>query len=231
MTETMRAVIEDPRLRDRRFIFEDRTHAGRLLADKLRAYQDTDAYVLGIPAGGVPVAAVISEQLQLPLDVLVVRKIHIPWNREAGFGAISWDGTTLFNEQLLQHLQLTQDEIAQCVEEEKAEIAKRIRLFRGQKPFPDLRNRAVIVVDDGLASGFTMLVALDSVRKQQPKELVVAVPTASLHAIQLVREAADTVVCLNVRTGRVFAVAEAYTHWYDLDNAEVAGILKKSAYF
>ncbi|HDS45023.1 MAG TPA: phosphoribosyltransferase [Methanomicrobia archaeon] len=221
-------VREDPRLRDKRFVFADRAHAGRLLAEQLRDYQGTEAYVLGIPAGGVPVAAVVSERLQLPLDVLVVRKIHIPWNREAGFGAISWDGTVRFNEPLLQHLQLTPDEIEQCVEDEKAELEKRVRLFRGQKPFPDLRDKTVIVVDDGLASGFTMLVALSSVRKQQPKELVVAVPTASLHAIHLVREAADEVVCLNIRTGRLFAVADAYTNWYDLDNADVVAILQAS---
>ncbi|MBN1454697.1 MAG: phosphoribosyltransferase [Methanomicrobia archaeon] len=225
------SVIEDPHLHDKRFVFEDRAHAGRLLAEQLRAYQGTDTYVMGIPAGGVPVAAVIAEQLQLPLDVLVVRKIHIPWNREAGFGAISWDGTTLFNEPLLQQLLLTPDEIAQCVEDEKKEIEKRLRLFRGQKPFPDLRNKTVIVVDDGLASGFTMLVALDSVQKQQPKELVVAVPTASLHAIKLVRATADNVVCLNIRTGRLFAVADAYSNWYDLENADVVKILKASAYF
>lgn len=225
------AVVEDPRLRDKRFVFEDRAHAGMLLAEKFREYQGTDAYILGIPAGGVPVAAVISARLQLPLDVLVVRKIHIPWNREAGFGAISWDGTTRFNEPLLGHLQLTQDEIEQCIEDEKAEIEKRVRLFRGLKPFPDLRDKTIIVVDDGLASGFTMLVALTSMKKQQPKELVVAVPTASMHAIQLVREASDKVVCLNVRTGRMFAVADAYTNWYDLGNAEVLEILKASAYF
>ena len=229
MTEGI--VIEESRLRDKRFVFEDRAHAGSLLAEKLREYRGTDTYILGIPAGGVPVAAVISERLQLPLDVLVVRKIHIPWNREAGFGAISWDGTTLFNEQLLQHLQLTQEEIEQCIEEEKEEIEKRVRLFRGLKPFPDLRNKTVIVVDDGLASGFTMLVALASLRKQQPKELVVAVPTASMHAIHLVREAADKVVCLNVRTGRMFAVADAYTHWYDLENAEVVELLRESEQF
>ena len=223
-------VIDDPRLRDKRFVFEDRAHAGRLLAEQLRDCQGTDAYILGIPAGGVPVAAVIAERLQLPLDVLVVRKIHIPWNREAGFGAISWDGTTLFNEPLLQQLQLTPDEIEHCIEEEKAEIEKRVRLFRGQKPFPDLRNKTVIVVDDGLASGFTMLVALDSVRKQQPKEVVVAVPTASMHAIHLVRATADNVFCLNIRTGRLFAVAEAYSNWYDLNNDKVVEILRESTY-
>ena len=224
-------VIEDPRLRDKRFVFEDRAHAGRLLAEQLREYQGTDTFVMGIPAGGVPVAAVIAERLQLPLDVLVVRKIHIPWNREAGFGAISWDGTTLFNEPLLQQLQMTQDEIEHCVADEKKEIEKRVQLFRGVKPFHDLRNKTVIVVDDGLASGFTMLVALDSVRKQQPKELIVAVPTASLHALKLVREASDKVVCLNIRTGRLFAVAEAYNNWHDLDNADVVEILKASAHF
>jgi putative phosphoribosyl transferase len=223
-------LIEEPRLRNKTFVFEDRAHAGTLLAEKLTGYTETDAFIFAIPAGGVPVAAVLSQRLQVPFDVLVVRKIHIPWNREAGFGALSWDGAILFNEPLLELLGLTQEEIERCIVDEKKEIKKRLRMFRGDKPFPDVVGKTAIVVDDGIASGFTMLVALSSLRRKKPKEIVVAVPTASLSAVQMIRTEADTVVCLNIREGRAFAVADAYKKWYDLENTDVVAILKEAGF-
>jgi putative phosphoribosyl transferase len=224
-------VIEEPRLRNKTFVFEDRAHAGTLLAEKLTDYAGTDAFIFAIPAGGVPVTAVLSQRLQVPFDVLVVRKIHIPWNREAGFGALSWDGTIMFNEPLLDLLGLSQEEIERCIAEEKAEIEKRLQLFRGSKPFPDVVGKTAIVVDDGIASGFTMLVALASLRTKEPKEIVVAVPTASLSAVQMIGADADRIVCLNIREGRTFAVADAYKTWYDLGNKEVVAILKEAGYY
>jgi putative phosphoribosyl transferase len=168
----------------------------------------------------------------VPFDVLVVRKIHIPWNREAGFGALSWDGTIMFNEPLLELLELSSEEIERCIVDEKQEIEKRLRMFRGDKPFPDVAGKTAIVVDDGIASGFTMLVALSSLRrKKKPKEIVVAVPTASMSAVQMIRTEADTVVCLNIREGRTFAVADAYKKWYDLGNTDVVAILKEAGYY
>jgi len=224
-------LIEEPRLRNKTFVFEDRPHAGTVLAEKLKDYAGTDAVIFAIPAGGVPVAAVLAKRLQVPLDVLVVRKIHIPWNREAGFGALSWDGTIMFNEPLLALLELTQEEINTCIEEENDEIKRRLKLFRGDKPFPDVAGKSTIVADDGIASGFTMLVALASLRTKGPKEIVVAVPTASMSAILMIRKAADTIVCLNVRAGRTFAVADAYKKWYDLGNKDVVAILKEAGYY
>ena len=143
-------LIEDLRLRNRTFVFKDRDHAGTLLAEKLMEYKGKDVITFAIPAGGVPVAVAISKCLQAPFDVLVVRKIHIPWNMEAGFGAVSWDGTILLNKPLLALLGLTEDEIESCIAFEKDEIEKRMRLFRGQKPFPDIEGRSVILVDDGI---------------------------------------------------------------------------------
>jgi putative phosphoribosyl transferase len=224
-------LIDDPRLRNRTQVFEDRDHAGTLLAEKLAEYTGKDSVIFAIPAGGVPVAAVLSKRLQVPFDVLVVRKIHIPWNREAGFGAISWDGTIRFNEPLLALLGLTQHEIDRCIADERGEIERRVRLFRGQKPFPDISGKTAIVVDDGIASGFTMLVAILSLKKKAPTEIIIAVPTASMSALQMMSIEVDKIICLNIRAGRTFAVADAYKKWYDLENEDVVTILKEAGYY
>jgi predicted phosphoribosyltransferase len=224
-------IIEDPRLRNKTFVFEDRAHAGILLAERMKEYEGKDAFIFGIPAGGVPVAAVLSKQLHLPFDILVVRKIHIPWNREAGFGALSWDGTTIFNKPLVARLGLRREEVERCIVEEKKEIEKRLRMFRGAKPFPDISGKTAIVVDDGLASGFTMLVAVSSLKKKGPEETIAAIPTASASAIDLIRNEVDRIFCLNIRGGRTFAVADAYNNWYDLENEDVVTILKEAGYY
>jgi len=224
-------LIEEPQLRNKTRVFLDRTHAGTLLAAKLKSVTGADSIILAIPAGGVPVAAVIATQLRIPLEVAVIRKLHIPWNREAGFGALSWDGTVLFNQPLLKLLGLTQEEIEQCIAEERAELERRMQLFRKGKPLPDLTRKQVIVADDGLASGFSMLVALRSMKLQRPRELIVAVPTASLSALKLVSTEADRIICLNVREGRAFAVADAYRKWYDLGTEDVVAILEAAGYY
>jgi len=220
-------IVEEPSLRGRVHVFEDRVEAGELLAEKLKGYGGRgDAYVLAIPAGGMQVANVIARRLGLPLDVFITRKIHIPWNMEAGFGAVSWDGVVLLNEPLVAHLGLTREDVEACIEEERRAIDRRLRKFRDDRPFPDLEGKAVIVVDDGLASGFSMLVTLRSLRRRRPGELVVAVPTASESALGLVAPEADRVFCLNVRPGPVFAVADAYRRWHDLEDDDVLGLLR-----
>ncbi|MEM1569751.1 MAG: phosphoribosyltransferase family protein [Candidatus Bathyarchaeia archaeon] len=219
-------LIEETTFRERLYVFRDRYHAGELLAEKLREYKGTDAYVLAIPAGGVPVGYVISKRLGLPLDVIIVRKIHIPWNQEAGFGAVTFDGIVIFNEPLLRILGLTREEVDRCIEVEKEAIEKRLKFIRGDRPFPDVVNRIVILVDDGIASGYTMLSAVKSVMNRRPNKIVVATPTGSESAIELLKPWVDEIVCLNVRTGPVFAVADAYEIWYDITDEEVAKILK-----
>ncbi|UZE92650.1 MAG: phosphoribosyltransferase [Methanosarcinales archaeon] len=222
----MGKVIEDIALRNRTFIFRDRAHAGEALAEKLKGYKSTGAWILAIPAGGVPVGFIMSKKLKLHFDIILVRKIHIPWNREAGFGAISWDGVVLFNEPLLQSLDLTEEEINSCIEMEKEDIIKRMRLFRGDKSFLDLRGKTVILVDDGMASGFSILAAIESVKRRDVKEIVVAVPTGSKNAINLVEPHVDKLVCLNIRSGPIFAVADAYKAWRDLREEDIMAILK-----
>jgi len=224
----MTEVLEEPSLRGRVYVFRDRSHAGELLAEKLKNYGSReDVLVLAIPAGGVQVAFPIVRQLKISMDLAITRKLHVPWNREAGFGAITWDGTVLFNEPLFYGLGLTREQIERVVAEERDAIRRRMELFRGDKVFPDLREKVVILVDDGLASGFSMLATAKSVREKGAKEIVVAVPTASVNAIGLLRSSVDKIICLNIRTGPVFAVADAYRVWFDLEDEDVMEILSK----
>lgn len=225
----MAEIVDEPSLRDRVHVFDDRLHAGELLAEKLEEYRGREgAYVLAIPAGGVQVAFVVAKRLNIPLDVVVIRKIHVPWNREAGFGAVSWDGIIFLNEPLVAALGLTKEDIDRCVAEEKEIIRMRLKKFRGGRPFPDLREKTAIIVDDGLASGFSMLTTVKAIERRKPREMVVAIPTAPISAIQLIRPHVDKVVCLNIRSGPFFAVADAYKLWYDLEDEDVMEVLKQA---
>jgi predicted phosphoribosyltransferase len=223
----MQGLIEEASFRDRSYIFPDRRAAGRLLAKKLVEFKGTNGIVLAIPAGGVPVAAEIAWFLELPLDLIIVRKIQIPWNTEAGFGALSPDGQTFFNEPLLRALDLDQEQVNAQLALTRKNLEQRESLFRGHRPYPDLKGKIAIVVDDGLASGYTMLAALKFINQQQPAETIVAVPTGLLDTVEFIRQATPTVVCLNVLTRRPFAVAAAYRNWYDVPDDEVLKTLKE----
>ena len=219
--------LENSDFRDKIHIFDYRTHAGKMLAKWLKQYEDKeDAIIFAIPAGGVPVAFQVSKKLNVPSDLAVTTKLHIPWNREAGFGAVSWDGRIILNKYLVDALGLTRDEISRIAAEEKIIIQNRLRKFRGFISYPNLDGRLVILVDDGLASGFSMLVTVKTVR-EKADEVVVAVPTAPVNAIDLIRDYVNKIVCLNIRSGSSFAVADAYKLWYDLTDRDVIEDIKK----
>ncbi|MCF6154210.1 MAG: phosphoribosyltransferase [Candidatus Brocadia sp.] len=222
----MQRLIEDSSLRDRLYIFKDRNEAGMLLAQKLLGYKGTDGIILGIPSGGVPVAAEVAKALVLPLDLIIVRKVQIPYNPEAGFGAVGPDGKVIVNQELLSSLDLTEEEVDRQIQTTIDKIKRRDKLFRRGLPFPSLKDKVVIIVDDGLASGYTMLSAIDFVKRHEPQKIVVAVPTASDRTIDFILPHVDELVCLNVRSGFIFAVADAYVNWYDLEDNEVISILK-----
>ena len=222
----MLEIVDDPSLRNQIHVFTDRSTAGKILATHLKEYENRkDTIILAIPAGGVPVAIQISKKLNIIYDLILTRKLHIPWNKEAGFGAVSWEGTTILNKPLVESLKLTNEEINTIVENEKKIIQNRLRKFRGDKPFPNLDNKIVIVVDDGLASGFSMLVTTNTL-KQKVRKLIVAIPTAPVSAIKLISSYADKIVCPNIRSGPFFAVAEAYKIWFDLTDNDVLKLLK-----
>ena len=218
-------IIEEPTLREKIKVFRDRFQAGKLLAEKLRNYSaQENVLVLVIPAGGVPVGHTVAKELSVPMDVVIVRKAQIPWNTEAGFGAVTWNGETVINELLVEQLGLTEEDIEESISKTKRNIEERLRKFRGNKPMSPVKDKTIILVDDGLASGFTMLAAVRSLRKRQPRKIIVAVPTASSGAIDLLKSEVDEIVCLNIRSGS-FAVADAYENWYDLTDEEVQKIL------
>lgn len=221
----MGRLIEDPELREKRFVFEDRQDAGRCLAAFLEHYRGTDALLLAVPSGGVPVAAEAARILSLPLDLLIVRKLQVPFNPEAGFGAMSLSGDILLNEELVASLGLGKDDIAAAVSATKKVLDQRNRLFRRGRILPSCQGKKVVIIDDGLASGYTMRVAAQWARGMKPERVIVAVPTGSERTVEVIGEEVDEIICLNIRGGYRFAVAEAYRQWHDLSDDEVLRII------
>ena len=222
-------IHEIDKFREKRQIFIDRLEAGQILGLMLQSeYSHVgDGIILAIPSGGVPVAMKVSETLGLPFDLLIVRKLQIPGNPEAGFGAMTLDGTVFFNEDLLAELRLSPAQIEAEKKRVRIELEKRNVMFRKGRPNSDLSGKQVILVDDGLASGFTMLASVHMTKKAKARETVVAVPTAPQRSIDRILPEADEIYCANIRTTPFFAVAEAYRHWYDLSEKEVLDYLKK----
>lgn len=222
----MGELFEDRALRNRTRVFKDRADAGRLLAKRISSFVPPDSLVLAIPAGGIPVALEVVRELKLSLDLMIVRKIQIPGNTEAGFGAVGPDGEVIFNEDLLRGLRLSKKEIEEQVERTRKGVAARVRQFRGMRPFPEGGGRTVILIDDGLASGYTMGEAVRFLRRRQAGKILVAVPTAPQSTIDRLLPLVEEIHCLNVRTRYPFAVAEAYEDWYDLSDPEALRLLK-----
>ena len=183
--------------------------------------------VLAIPNGGVVVGYEVSKLLNIDFEVIVCRKVQIPWNPEAGYGSVAPDGSCFLNKKLVLALGLSDRIIKQNIQKTMNQIKSRIEKYRGKKPFPKLKDKIVILVDDGLASGFTMLASIEFVKKKKPKKIIVAVPTASGSAYQLVRPEIDKLIALDVRYAYPFAVADAYENWYDVSDEEVLKYLKK----
>jgi predicted phosphoribosyltransferase len=198
-----------------------------MLVDFKKVDGQVDGLILGIPAGGVPVGVVLAEQLNLPFDLAVVSKITLPWNTEAGYGAVAFDGTLKLNNDMLRHLSLTEEEVKEGIKKTSAKVVRRVDRLRGKRPFPDLSKHSVILVDDGLASGFTMRVAIEALRKSGAAHITVAVPTGHRRSVEEISEEVEALYCPNIRGGMRFAVASAYEFWTDVSEEEVVNILTK----
>jgi putative phosphoribosyl transferase len=221
----MAELIANEDLRNRTRVFADRSDAGRQLAEMLRPTVKTGSLVLAVPSGGVPVGKEIARALALDFDLVLVRKVQIPWNTEAGFGAINMDGDLFINEHILSLLNLTNDQIERQVRITRETIEQRNRKFRQARPFTDLADRPVIIVDDGLASGYTMRAAIAYLRKRGPASISVAVPTGSAETVKMLLRQVDSICCLNIRESYPYAVASAYRNWYDLEDEDVLELL------
>lgn len=222
----MTEIFDRRDLRNRSRIFKDRFDAGRVLGEMLHpGYAGRkDVFLLSIPMGGVPVAVTIAGMLGCPMDLVVVRKIQIPGNTEAGFGAMTTDGDVFYNEPLMARLGLTEEQIQRQADKVRRELAERDRRLRAGRPLPDLEGKTVVLVDDGLASGYTMKASIFLADKRKAARTIVAVPTAPLRSIHFLEGAVQEIYCANIREAMSFAVADAYQNWYDLTEAEVLSI-------
>ncbi len=226
-------LVENRDLRNKSAVFRDRYHAGEIVAEILAPdYKDLNkGLVLAIPSGGVPVGISLHKHLGLPLDLIIIRKIQIPGNTEAGFGALSQTGETFLNRELIYRLGLGQEEVEAQIEKTRQELTSKDERFRRGRAFPDLKGKRIILTDDGLASGFSMLAALRMIRSHQPAQTVVAVPTAPLSSVQMLASEADRIYSAHVQESGPFAVAGAYQDWYDLSDSDVLEWLEQARIF
>lgn len=224
--------VENPELHGKSRVFRDRNDAGRALAALIESPPaEENPLVAGIPAGGIPVAAVVAAELGLPLTVAVVSKITLPWNSEAGYGAVAFNGEFLLNDELVWRTGLTREQVAEGVRRTREKVGRRHSRFSAITGEPDFSGRTVILVDDGLASGFTMRVAVEAIRAAGATRILAAVPTGHGHAVRDVEPRVAVVYCANIREGMWFAVADAYRHWSDVDENEVEQYLRAAPGF
>ena len=175
--------------------FLDRRDAGRQLAFKLVKYADRkDVILLALPRGGVPVAYEVANILKAPLDVFIVRKLGLPGKEELAIGAIASGGTRILNEDIVHTLHIDPSTIDEITERERLELQRRERQYRGDRPAPEVRGRTVILIDDGLATGASMMAAVHALRTRQPAQIIVAVPVAAPQAIRLLQSKVDEAV-------------------------------------
>lgn len=210
-------------------LFHDRTDAGRQLASRLTHYsRRTDVIVLALPNGGVPIAFEVAETLAVPLDIFLVRKLGVPGQPELAMGAIASGGIVVLNDGVIRHLNVTTEEIEAVTRRERAELLRNEQYYRGTRAAIDPRGRIVIIVDDGLATGSSMRAAIAALRKQQPQQIVVAVPVASRITSTALRAEVDEIVC--IATPMPFsAVGLWYRTFSQTSNDTVRELLERAA--
>jgi len=207
--------------------YRDRTEGGRALAAALREAgygERDDLLVLALPRGGAPVGAAVAEALNAPLDLMMVRKLGVPGREELAMGAIASGGAQVVNHRIAEQFNATEEQVERVIERERAELRRRERAYRGNRPAPELTGRCLILVDDGLATGSTMQAAVEAVGTRSPAKVVVAVPVAPPDALRAMSVLADDAVC--PATPEPFhAVGRWYARFEQTSDAEVRGIL------
>jgi len=207
-------------------LFKDRKEAGEVLSACLAAYREKDALVLGIPRGGVPVAAEVARGLNAEMDIIVARKLGSPTSAELAIGAVTANGGRFLNEAVIRELDVSDMYLARVTEAEMAEARRREEKFRRSRPAPTLKDRIVILVDDGLATGATMRAAVRSVRKAMPARLVVAVPVAPPQTCAELRQETDEVVC-PYQPEPFWAIGVFYQNFAPTEDSEVESLMRQ----
>jgi len=206
--------------------FSDRVDAGRQLAGLLEGRVGPDAIVLALPRGGVPVAAEVARHLQLPLDVLLVRKLGVPGHEELAMGAIASGGVRVFNEDLLLRLAIEPEQVTRVEQAEQRELKRREQAYRGDRPFPVLKDREILLVDDGLATGASMRAAIEALRQFQPARILVAVPVAPPETVADLESEADEVIS-QLTPAAFYGVGYWYDDFTQTTDDEVTALLAK----
>ncbi len=205
--------------------FLDRRDAGRQLAGRLSALADADSVVLALPRGGVPVAHEIASRLGASMDVLLVRKLGVPWQPELAFGAVSTGGVTVLNDEVMRAAGLGREEIDAVIDRERAELERRERLYRGERAPVDVSGRTVVLVDDGIATGSTVRAALRALSARGAARTIVAAPVAAPETVEALRREADDVVCVETPPDLV-AIGFWYRDFSPVADEEVLEILE-----
>jgi putative phosphoribosyl transferase len=206
-------------------VFRDRSEAGRLVASQLAHYADRpDVLVLALPRGGVPIGHEVAQRLHVPMDVFIVRKLGVPGHEEFAMGAVATGGVRVLNEQVINALGIPGYVVDAVAQWEQRELERRAQLYRGNRPPPDVRGKTVILVDDGLATGSTMLAAVEALRRLGPARIVVAVPVASPDTCELLKDKVDEVICA-VTPEPFYAVGLWYRDFSQTSDEEVRELL------
>ncbi len=208
-------------------LFEDRRDAGRRLAGRLAAYAEERPVVFALPRGGVPVGTEVSRSLGAPLEVIVSRKLGAPGQPEFGIGAVAPGGVRIINERVVQALGIPEDYLDRVSARESAEVERRLKLFRGEYPYPDLTERTAILVDDGLATGVTARAALLALRRLNPWRLVLAAPVCAPQTAELLRPETDDLICLLMPID-LEAVGLWYRNFDQVPDEEVLRLLEEA---
>lgn len=207
--------------------YADRHDAGKKLAAEFSRLRDQpNLVVLALPRGGVPVAYEVAKALHAPLDVYIVRKLGVPGHHELAMGAIAQGGVTIFNEEIVSSLNVTEAEIEAVIEHENAELKRRAARYRRQRPFPELKGKIVILIDDGIATGASMKAAVQAVQQQQPKEVIVAVPVADQSMQPEMQALCDEFVC-PMLVEQLQAVGIWYRDFTQTEDEEVIALLEE----
>lgn len=205
-------------------MFDDRKDAGKCLAEKLQHYRDSDALILAIPRGGVALGYEVAKALQCELSMIICRKLPYPHNPESGFGAIAEDGSVYLYEDAIG--EVSEEEIERIIQAQQQEIKRRIAVLREGRALPSLKNRTVILVDDGIAMRSTMHAALQMCKNRGAAKIIVAVPVAGARSISEFSKIVDELIVLE-SPAFFRAVAQVYQTWYDVSDEEVLALMRK----
>ncbi len=208
-------------------IFKDRRHAGQMLAARLAIYKGRDPIILAVPRGGVVVAAQIHSELGGELDLVITRKIGAPHQRELAIGATSGDGVVMLNDELISRIGVFSDYVGKEAAKEQAEIIRRLKLYRGEKIMLPIQGRLVIVVDDGVATGYTLLAALSYLKQHQPAELALAVPVGPPETFARLKKEVNALVYLEAPVDFA-AVGQFYKNFDQVSDQEVIALLEQA---